>query len=225
MRWIKHLAIALCWLSAATTAFAGDDGYGLGDGHRGALSVDQQNQTINVASAIMQPVALQATQVSVGDAALFHAGDLVLLWHTTGPSSAAPGDNAAIDVSPEQIGAYEFARVTSVAAPNLMLDRPTLRAYPALESQVVFVPELRSLQVQAGASLVALPWDPAQHAGGILIVFVNGHVQLEGALSANAAGMRGGAYVADAAPGTGCSDLILASPAGGARGEGLGHPY
>src|SRR5262245_16842186 len=119
MRWIKHLAIALCVLSTPATVFAGDDGYGLGDGHRGALVVDQANQTINVASAITQVVSLQATQVTVGNAGLFHVGDLILLWHTTGGSSAEPGDNAAIDVSPAQIGAYEFARIASVSAPNL----------------------------------------------------------------------------------------------------------
>jgi hypothetical protein len=151
-----------------------------GDGRDGALSVTMPSTVINFASGLASDAAAGATGVSVVDATGFKAGDTALVLAS---QWSAPGDRA-------RAGTYELHRVLRVLGGALELDRPLDVGFTAAGSQAVRVPEYTSVTVAEGASLVAPAWDGAQ--GGVLALLVMGELNVDGALSADGAGFRGG---------------------------------
>lgn len=151
-----------------------------GDGHGGALSVTMPSTVINFATALASDAAAGATSVSVVDATGFSAGDRAMVLAS---QWSAPGDRA-------RAGAYELHRVSRVLGGTLELDGALASGFTAAGTQVVRVPEYTQVAVAEGASLVATAWDGAQ--GGVLALLVTGELKVDGALSADGAGFRGG---------------------------------
>lgn len=191
------------WLAA--TAFGGPDVYGVGDGSDGPL-VAGVGTTVNVATPLALPAVGGDTTLTVSDPTLFAVGDLVIVWQTTDPTVSLS------DVSSSAVGGFEWARITGVAAETLTLDAGLVDDAP-LGAQVVRIPEYTDVTVDVGATLVAVPWNGA--AGGIVAFAARGTVSLEGEITADGAGFRGGE--AGAVPGSGCTDPH--DPASGAAGE------
>jgi len=201
------------------------DTFGIGSGRDGDFAVPAAGTVLN-SYAPVASVDPSATQVTVGAvhgaAAGFAAGNLVVLWHTTGLATATSGDQTAIALAGD-VGAYEFARVKSVNASVLTLTNPlSTPARYAAGSQVVRIPEYKTLTVGPAASVAPYVWDGS--AGGIVAIFATVAVVSTGAIQADAAGFRGGG-IENAATHLGCTSLdnwSNAMPCGGAhKGEGL----
>ncbi len=89
--------------------------------------------------------------------------------------------------------------------------------------QIIRVPQYRSLTVEAGASIVAPPWDG--QTGGIIALQVSDTVTVDGKIDASGLGFRGGAMNRIGAlrsPGFGSYYRSLSNLDGGNRGEGIG---
>lgn len=214
------LAIAVTNVSEAR---AETDTFGVGDGHSGAKTV-AGTETINSYASITADVAPGATTISfgtvIGNPAGFAANDLVLVWRATGVDAAeAPSGNQTkrLDLAtslattsgasaPGLAGTFELVRVQSVAGSTITLTKPLVKGFTKLVSQIVRVPEYTTVNVPAGATLVASAWqevggDPAAPnpsgpwAGGIVIFMATGAVTNNGTIHANARGFHGGTPV------------------------------
>lgn len=88
--------------------------------------------------------------------------------------------------------------------------------------QVVRVPQFDALTVQAGASVIAPPWDGT--TGGVVAISVRGGAQVDGLLDASGRGFRGGQRTAITGvrqPGVGAFYASLSQLDGGAKGESI----
>lgn len=222
-------------LGVPVVAHAETDNFANGNGHNGALAVPANaQQTINsyvglTADALAGSSTLTVSTV-LGNPQGFVAGDLVMVWRSTGvaPSEAPSGnqlkkvnlDTAASTTStpatvPGATGTYELARVQSFVAatattPGTMtLTAPLVSAFTRFVSQVVRVPELTSVNIAAGATILstafqevkatgnaatpnpAAPNPDAPWAGGIAIFFSQGEVVNAGTVHSNARGFHG----------------------------------
>jgi hypothetical protein len=203
------------------------DTFGIGSGRDGDFTAPAGATVVN-SYAPITTVSAGATQLTIGAvqgaAAGFVADDLVLVWHTTG-LAAVSGVQTAIALAGD-VGAYEFARVKSVAAGVVTVTNPLSGAARfATGSQLVRVPEYRTLTVGAGASVTPYAWDGS--SGGIVVLFATVTVANAGAIRADASGFRGGG-IENAAVQPGCTSLdnwsnaVPVATCGGAhKGEGL----
>jgi hypothetical protein len=214
-------ALLLCATLVAGSALAEPDTFGLGTGRDGQLRIeDPQQVVLNHYGALTTSVAAGSRDVVISHAALFTAGELVLLHQSTGlvplPDS---GDERALSLNSSGVGRFEYARVETVSANGLRLTAPLQYGYTAGETQVVSVPEYTELEVRQGATLRAMPWDGSR--GGILAVLVSGRLRNDGVITVEGAGFRGGAFLNH--PGlNGCSEMDEPVASGGAyKGEGL----
>jgi hypothetical protein len=202
------------------------DSFGVGSGRDGAFTASSAGQIVNSYAAI---TALDgtATKVTIGTvrgaAAGFAAGNLVLVWRTTGLTGVTSGTQTGITLSGDA-GAYELGRVKSVAGSVITLTNALGSARYATNAQIVRVPEYTTASIPTGKSLAPYAWDGS--AGGIVVFFATGAVTATGTgtISADGAGFRGGGLENSNGPG-GASALdgwTGATPGGGAhKGEGL----
>lgn len=213
------LGLALCLASMA--ALAEPDVFALGNGQHGALKVQQEDITINLATPLTAPAASGDRALSVGGTAGFAAGELVLVLQMVADGSVpASGTPAPLDLSASGAGRWEFARLESVDATHLNLTAPLAFGFAAPGSQVVRVPEYTSVHVLPNGSLLAPPWDG--RSGGVLAFLATGTVLNQGVISADGAGFRGGVFAPSSAQRTGCTELDQSASTGGsAKGEGL----
>ncbi|AKU96141.1 hypothetical protein AKJ09_02805 [Labilithrix luteola] len=103
---------------------------------------------------------------------------------------------------------------------RLELSAPLSRPFKARGAQVVRVAEYTDLTIQISGKLTATPWDG--HRGGIIAVFVNGAMQVDGTIDVDTCGLRDGVSYAN----TGlydCGATLDRVPIAGfaAKGEGL----
>ncbi|NCT66674.1 MAG: hypothetical protein GXC76_03410 [Rhodanobacteraceae bacterium] len=218
------LIFALCLVAQAARAEA--DGFHLGDGHHGSLTVGVANTVINTYAPVSVPVAAGDTLVAIGASSGgvegFAPGDLVMLWQATGlvpePASGQPGP---FDLGTDGVGHWELARVAAVTPSALTLTAPLLAAFPADATQVVRLPEYTTLTFGSTGSVRPLPWNGS--VGGIVAALVQGTVNLSTAkaFAANGTGLRGGNYVDDASGAMGCTGLDEPAAAGAQKGEGV----
>lgn len=215
-------ALALAVSGWSSSASAQGDTFGIGDGHSGPRSVATANAIVNTYAGVTEDIAPGATTITittqlVGSDA-FAAKDLILVWRATGvaASEAPSGDRTkrldlasalattSTTLSAGAVGRYELARVKSVNGSVLTLEQPMLGAFAKTVTQVVRVPEFTTVDVAAGASLVAAPWQElgaspdlaapnpnAQWVGGIVIFFANGAITNAGTIHANGRGFHG----------------------------------
>ncbi|WP_051256630.1 adventurous gliding motility protein AgmC [Cystobacter fuscus] len=219
----QWLPAAVCALGlGSTTAMAGADTIGLGEGRNGPKTVSTPNTIINSYAQVTAPLVAQATSIQIGacrgDPACFLAGDLVLVYQATGLQPApASGSQTPIDLSNNAVGQWEFARLASVEADRLTLTEPLIHAYAVNETQVIRVPEYT--QVTITGSITAPAWDGA--TGGFIAFLAKETVNNGGVIDASGLGFRGGQFIPGDPTAKGCSDLDEAAPLGARKGEGI----
>jgi uncharacterized repeat protein (TIGR01451 family) len=134
-----------------------------------------------------------------------------------------------------EAGSYEFVRVTTVAAGNIVTFSPALAnsyvqaaalgANPRKTYQVIRVPQYPSATISSAAAVTTLPWTGL--VGGVVAIDVAGQLTFTGSgphVTATNAGFRGGAQgVADSS----CCNTVAANSYstitadGGGKGEGI----
>ena len=190
-------------MTASGSARAELDRFGTGDGHGGAYTAAASGEVLNTYAplAVDAPAGAESLSIgtAIGAASGFAAGDLVLVWRATGlDDAAAPsGSNARVSLTNNAVGSVELARVSSVDGTTLYLGHALVNAFSKDVTQVVKVPELTSVSVPAGTSVVAAPWQAvgSGYAGGIVAFLAQGTVTVEGRLDASQAGFRGGVAI------------------------------
>jgi hypothetical protein len=200
-------------------ALAWADTLGLGDGHSG-------DAVISTATVINSAVLLQggadagALAIDVEDAGEFSPGQVVMLHQTQQAMAIDSGTPGPIDLSVLGVGRFELVRVTSVVGARLTLGAPLEQGFPAGLTQVVTVPEYRSLTITPSGVVAAAPWNGS--TGGIVAFLVQGSVENSGAISAAHAGFRGGATVnTGGCPAPAAAENALDGPPHARKGEGF----
>ena len=224
------LTAALCVLAlGSTVAMAEPDSFGLGTGRNGALSIVAPTTgaaVVNSYAPVLAPLAPGDTSISVGtctgSATCFAAGDLVMVFQTTGIVPVpVSGGTATIDLTNDAVGRWEFARLSAVTASTMTLTAGLVNSYAASVTQVIRVPEYTTVTLTSGGgrSLTAAAWNGS--TGGILAFLAQGTVSNTGTMTALGLGFRGGSYLDDDATNLGCSDLDEAAQKGAQKGEGI----
>ncbi|MEO8876989.1 MAG: cell envelope biogenesis protein OmpA, partial [Polyangiaceae bacterium] len=227
-------ALLLAGVLSSRTAHAEADTFGIGSGRTGVGSITTAGAVVNAyASITPTAVATGASSITVNSAAGFAAGDLILIWQTTGVAAAISGSPAATDLSLVPTGSFEYARIKSVVGAVVTLTNPIVSAtgFAANTSQIVRIPEYTTLSITGAGTITAAPWNGTK--GGIVAIFANNTVTNNTLISAATSGFRGGVLVNDDLV-NGCSAndgpvvAALVAPldfnllAGGAKkGEGL----
>ncbi|WP_244981472.1 adventurous gliding motility protein AgmC [Corallococcus exercitus] len=217
------LLALLCAVFAAPPAFAEPDTFGLGDGHNGALTVNTVGTQVNTYTRLTATAPAGQAFVNVVSTTGFAVGDLVMVYQSTGLAGVTIGSQTAIDLSTAQVGRWQFARVAALTATRLTFTAGTtltaaFTGTPAASAaQVIRVPEYSSVTINAGASIVAAPWDG--QVGGLVVFLSKGAVNNAGAISATGMGFRGGLY--RNGNGDGCTGINQAYPGGTSKGEGV----
>lgn len=166
------------------------------------------------------------TTLSLVSANGIASGDVVMIYQAQG-ATITSGNTAAYGTvsSLGNAGRYELASVLGVAG-NLVTLSPACGTAPlrfsyASGSQVVRVPQYTSLTINAGATLSAPLWNGS--TGGIMPLLVQDGLVINGTLSAEGAGFRGGALDNETtAAGTDVTLYRGALPADGAeKGESI----
>ncbi|HVG59802.1 MAG TPA: adhesin, partial [Hyalangium sp.] len=216
-RWKQLLLGYLLW---AGTALAQPDVFSLGTGRDQLLVVTEPRTVINRYTRLTAPVSPGDSEVHVSSTDGFAAGDLVMVLQTAALRPGPwPTSGPLLTLGEDSVGQWELARLSSAQGQQLKLTEPLQRRFAAVGAQVVRIPEYTDVQVWAGASLVAAPWDGS--TGGVLAFLARGTLHNEGALEASGAGFRGGRAVPGAQGSPGCVALPLAARPGGGRGKGL----
>jgi len=224
-QWVRVLVWAM--LVCAAPALAERDSFYLGTGRDGALGVSG-TKIINSYQVVSGPLAPGDTSISVsgataGDARGFLTGDLVMVLQTTGFIPIPPAGQASKDLSADPVGRWEFARLTNVSATTLTLTAPLIYSYAASVTQVIRVPEYTTVTLNAGTSIVPVPWNGS--LGGVVAFLATGAVTNNGSIRATGSGFRGGTYDpatdTDSTATLTCSGVDQPSPQGGHKGEGI----
>ncbi|PKQ69743.1 Ig-like domain-containing protein [Raineya orbicola] len=139
-------------------------------------------------------------------------GDLIIIYQAQGAIINSTNTiNYGQVTNYNGAGTYEFAQVASVSGNNITLACRTKYSYFAARYvQVIRVPQYTTLTVNAGASVVAVPWgapsfggaDPSaleRRRGGFMVVHATNIVN-NGTIHANAAGFRGGTIDPNTSP-------------------------
>ncbi|QRO00180.1 hypothetical protein JRI60_14730 [Archangium violaceum] len=222
----KWLAAALCVLALGSmTARAEHDTFGVGTGRNGPLALSGSGTTIiNSYAQVTAALAVGNSSITVGpcagDSSCFAAGDLVMVYQTTGIQPVpASGAQTPIDLTNDPVGRWELARVSTVTPSTLELTAPLVYAYAANVTQVIRVPEYTNVTIPSGRTITATPWSGTE--GGIVAFLATGSVINNGQIDASFIGFRGGQYVNNDVFETACSDLETPAPEGGQKGEGI----
>lgn len=118
-------------------------------------------------------------------------------------------------------GNYEFAEVKSViSTTQIELNCGLQKSYSLSgKSQVVRVPRYSSLNVGSSATLTTVAWNGT--TGGVLAIEVDGNTTVNGLVSANATGFRGGIALGNSSSGN-SSFTTKSANDGAEKGEGIG---
>jgi len=236
--WAGHLALPLL---GSWPSLSGPSGWIL---TRGGVRAEIPGRDglgiVSEPSQILNRYASLATDASAG------SGEILLDYHEGVPggmvaSDLEPGDllliiqmsGASIDgmdgpgygriTSLNSAGRYEYVTVNQVTGRTVTINPPCgglLHSYAAnARVQVVRVPQYRSLQITAGGSVTAPPWNGK--IGGIVALEVEGEISLEGSIDVSGRGFRGGA-LSGAGGGLFRNDFVTTQQDFGAeKGEGI----
>jgi hypothetical protein len=168
----------------------------------GDLTVTAPSTVLNRYAVLATDASAGATSLTVTDAtelddATFgplSAGDLVFVMQVQGASidtSDSPAYGTVTSLN--GAGLHEFAVIRRIDGNTLHLACSGLRnSYLAAgRTQVVRVPQLSSLTVESGGSIVAQPWDGQR--GGVVVLHVEGSTSLSGTIDVSGQGFRAGA--------------------------------
>ncbi|WP_338867188.1 Ig-like domain-containing protein [Myxococcus stipitatus] len=190
--WIHVLTCAVAL--AALPAFAEADVFGLGSGRDKALTVQgHESRVVNSYAAVTAPLNKGAREIRVDTLQGFDDGDLVMVLQTrdVGPvpaSSFMAFTLPLFDESP--VGLWELARVERAMGRSLMLTRPLLHDFAAPYTQVIRVPEFKSVTVHPLGEIKARAWNGT--TGGVVAFLVDGTLHNNGVITASGAGFQQG---------------------------------
>ncbi len=185
------------------------------------------SEIVNLYTRLASNAAAGATQIRVAATTGFAAGDLLLIYQAqgatinTGPDDATYGTVTAYN----NAGNYEFRGVASIAPGNkINLTSGLQRSYTAAgNAQVVRVPLYSSLAVTSGGTITAPAWDG--QTGGIVAIHVNGPATIDGRMSADTLGFRGGDLTANGGTTGDITSYRTTAVADAAqKGEGIAGP-
>ncbi|RKG89288.1 cell envelope biogenesis protein OmpA [Corallococcus sp. CA049B] len=229
------LLALLCAVLLAPPAYAEPDTFGLGNGHNGALTVGAgQTLTINTYARLTEPANAGQSFVEVTDTTGFAAGDLVMVYQTTGYAGpVTSGNQGPFDFSADPVGRWQFARVTALTGTRLTFGSPLTVPFLGgpdddelarrTAAQAIRVPEYTTVTVSAGGRIVAKGWsndeDQIDSLGGIVVFLAQGAVINNGTISASGAGFRGATYFNG--DGDNCTEFDEVYPGGAIKGEGV----
>jgi hypothetical protein len=188
------------------------------------MRILQPGVMVNVEAPLTADVAVGATTLEVPNGYAFDERGLVMVIRSAQRSLAPTlGSQAELDLTQAEVGRHALTRIVSRQSNALIVSPPMPLAFEVPGSQVVSVPEFTDVTIAPTASLVAPKWDGA--AGGILIFFASGRVRVDGLISADGSGFRGGPPTSTALQPQNCTDaqnrLDEAFPNGVMRGEGV----
>ncbi len=210
--------VAFVAASAPLVARAEADTFGVGNGRDGALTVNSPGTVINAYTGVSASAAAGATSITVASTQGFAVGQLVLFLRTTGISPIpVSGSQSTVDLSAQDTGRWELARLTSLTATQLRFQRPLTQAVSTM-TQVVTVPEYTTVTINASGTVAARPWNGT--TGGIVAFLATGAVQNNGSIHADGSGFRGGIRAIGDGD-FGCAHLDQPAPGGAAKGEGV----
>lgn len=171
-----------------------DDTFGLGNGKDAAFVAGAAGQIVNAYSAVVGEATVGATSIAVSDTTEFDVGDLVLVVQMkSGELTSQDADPAVdLDLAAIGVGQYEVVTVVSKTIESLDFTPPLVHAYAATGAQVVRIPQYTTVNVPAGTSVTAKPWDGT--TGGVVAFVATGAITMEGdgTVTADALGFRGG---------------------------------
>lgn len=227
-----HISIVLALLLAAP-ATAEPDTFGLGNGESGNFSTTNIDPVVNSYAQVTEPLAPGDTRIVIDNirtgtergtpARAFQVNDLVMVLQTTGiVPLVQDGLGPAVDLSASNVGRWEFARLESASTSALTLTAPLIHSYAANVTQVIRVPEYNDFTVTNSRTVMAEPWNG--QSGGVIALLARGAVNVDGKISADGAGLRGGQYEQDPPQDGGapsCTALTGNAPRYARKGEGV----
>jgi hypothetical protein len=174
-------------------------------GQDGAMTVATASTIVNRYAALKMDASKGQNDITVdGIASLLPLapGDMLMVIQMQG-ADIDQTDTAAYGTitNLNSAGRHEFVTVSSVTGDTITIDGACSGLQfdysAAAHVQVVRVPQVSELVVEAGASLTAPKWDGK--VGGIVAVHVDGMVTVHGAIDVSGLGFRGGAVDNDSA--------------------------
>lgn len=184
------------------------------------LVVDAAGTVLNTCAPVASGSARTLTLTLAGDADSFPPGMRVVVMQVQ-DDFADPGDPAPI-ASAGSAGQFADGRVLSAVGPTLTLEAPLGAVFGSAgtrRAQVCTLPAFTDVFVLASASILAPAWNGT--SGGFVGLVASGTLHLDGTVSADGAGFRGGIRYGNGG-GSDEIDLVSADPNRyGGVGEGL----
>ena len=151
----------------------------------GDLIVSNPNTIVNAYTYLSGKESSEETEISVGDATDFGAGDQIMLIQM---------QNSAKDT----VGIYEFATIDSINGNDITLREGLTNSYDsgkfnstnAVATQIVRVPQYTQLVVTVEGSITAPKWNG--RTGGIIALRATDGLSVDGSLDVSGRGYRGG---------------------------------
>lgn len=220
---------ALLVLLVGAVVVAEPDRFFLGSGKDASRVVSAPGTQVNTYTKLLVSVNAGGTSLQLQSATDLGAGDLLMLYQAGGHPDTASVDSSTpgLDLSGGGTGRFELAAVQSVNASTqtVTLEAPLVHPWSAAHAQVIRIPQFTNVVINAGASIVARPWDG--QTGGVVAFLATGILSNEGRIDASFAGFRGGDFLNNttvAEPPGGCTyrdHRDVAAPLGGRKGEGV----
>lgn len=190
-----------------------------GDGHSGMLFHPSGDLVVNACSPLATASGTVVTLPAPPPAEV-EAGDRVVVWQVQ-DTFAMQGDTAPVTL-PGGAGLFELARIENVAGSTYTLTTALANGYVSTgttkRAQVCTIPEYTNANVGTMATISAAPWDG--ESGGLVALFVQ-TLTLNGTLSADGAGFRGGSTSSGGAGGDSNVELETGFASGAGKAEGL----
>lgn len=175
-------------------------------GKDGTLTVTALNTVVNGYAPVPSNITAGVNTLTIGaynsnGNPAITAGDLVLIVQVQGAAiqtdAATAGYGAITDLG--NVGLYEIKRVAAVNGSILTFVSNIINNYTSTtatgpgnnaRTQVVRLPRYSALTINAGASIVATPWNGS--IGGIVAMEVTGTSTINGSINVSGQGFRGG---------------------------------
>ncbi|MFM2017450.1 MAG: hypothetical protein RL007_1106, partial [Bacteroidota bacterium] len=183
----------------------------------GAETITTANRIFNRYATLAASATAGSTSITVGNIADLAAGaigggsnnpyataalspcDLLMIVKMQGADMNTTNTAAYGTVTNyNNVGVYEFVEVGSIAGNVITFSAGcslanTYNVGGRERVQVIRVPRLSALTINAGASLTGRAWGNVAGTGGVVVVEVNGNTTVNGSITGNDIGYRGGA--------------------------------
>src|SRR5579862_2075618 len=194
---LRRIAIGLCAIAIGVVLPAtAQDTIGNGDGHSGSFVAPPGVSSVNIYTTLASDAAAGAPSINLASATGLAAGDVIMVWRPAAYPGPDPRNinnegSARIDLSNSDVGRYELHRILSLAGSAVTLSDTLQHGFAGGVTQVIRVPEYSDVSVPAGSTLrPGQDWDG--HKGGVIAFLVTGDITVEGGISADGSGFRGG---------------------------------